>query len=144
MKSCWVPRSPATEKWVFRDGFRFMRTFPILVKVASNTGRLLLERAISLAVATSFQVITTVAGAVTNVVLNLILIPAYSGFGAAIATTLSYGVAAVFSCFLHRQTWPVGTIMLKSLVAPFRLSETTRTFNLIRSVVDREPPVSVF
>lgn len=37
----------------------------------------------------------TVIGAVSNVLLNLILIPRYAGMGAAIATVVSYGLSAV-------------------------------------------------
>jgi hypothetical protein len=69
----------------------------------------------------------------------LFLIPAYSGFGAAMATNLSYGLAIVFSCFLYRKTRLIGTIMLKSILAPFRALETTRTLKVIRTMAETEP-----
>jgi O-antigen/teichoic acid export membrane protein len=85
---------------------------------------------------TQFQLVTTAIGAVLNVLLNLYLIPRYQGYGAAVATTLSYSAAAVFSCFLHRQTWAVGTILMKSLFAPLRILETLRTFAHVRAAID--------
>jgi PST family polysaccharide transporter len=36
----------------------------------------------------------TIVGAIINVVLNLLLIPIYSGIGAAIATVISYGFSS--------------------------------------------------
>ena len=86
---------------------------------------------------TRFQFMTTTSGALLNVLLNLYLIPRYQGYGAAIATTLSYAVAVVFSCFLHRETRALGTILLKSLLAPFRILETARTWGVVRASVDR-------
>ena len=87
---------------------------------------------------TSFQLLSTAIGAGLNVLLNFILIPALGGYGAAIATTLSYGVAVVFSCFLKRETWAIGTVLLKSLFAPFRILETVRAFIAVKAVVDGE------
>lgn len=46
----------------------------------------------------------TAVGAVTNVVLNLILIPRYSGLGAAIATVISYALSAVLLNAADRRT----------------------------------------
>lgn len=46
----------------------------------------------------------TLAGAVVNVVLNLILIPRYSGLGAAIATVISYALSAVLLNAFDRRT----------------------------------------
>jgi polysaccharide transporter, PST family len=58
----------------------------------------------------------TIAGAITNVVLNLILIPTYSGFGAAIATVISYAVGSFLSNAIHPQTKKIFMIQLKSLM----------------------------
>jgi O-antigen/teichoic acid export membrane protein len=85
-----------------------------------------------------FQMWTTMLGAVSNVVLNLYLIPRYQGYGAAIATTISYGFAVVFSCFLHRETWQIGGILLKSMLAPLRIIESLRSYNAVKAVVDAE------
>jgi len=85
---------------------------------------------------TRFQFWTTAIGAVSNIVLNLFLIPAYQGYGAALATLLSYGLAVVLSCFLSSQTREIGIILVKSMLAPLRIPETLRTFARVRSTVD--------
>jgi O-antigen/teichoic acid export membrane protein len=60
-------------------------------------------------------------GAVLNVLLNLVFIPLYGGFGAAMATLISYATACYFSLFLLPQAWPVACKMSKSLVLPARI-----------------------
>ena len=86
-----------------------------------------------------FQMFTTILGAMSNVLLNLYLIPRYQSYGAAIATTISYGFAVVFSCFLHKDTWEIGRILLKSMLAPLRIIESLRSYNAVKAVVDAEP-----
>jgi PST family polysaccharide transporter len=44
----------------------------------------------------SYSMYQTFLGALTNIVLNLFLIPAFGGVGAAVSTVVSYAVAAVF------------------------------------------------
>lgn len=56
----------------------------------------------------------TAIGAVVNILLNLWLIPLYSGVGASIATLIAY-FTATFSILLFRQTRQQGIMMLKSL-----------------------------
>jgi O-antigen/teichoic acid export membrane protein len=85
-----------------------------------------------------FQLWTTMLGAVSNVLLNLYLIPRYQGYGAAIATTISYGFAVVFSCFLYRDTWEIGSILVKSLLAPLRIIDSLRSYSAVKAVVDAE------
>jgi len=85
-----------------------------------------------------FQLWTTVLGAVSNVLLNLYLIPRYQGYGAAIATTISYGFAVVFSCFLHKGTWEIGLILVKSMLAPVRIIDSFRSYSSVKAVVDAE------
>jgi polysaccharide transporter, PST family len=46
----------------------------------------------------------TALGAVSNVLINLILIPRLQGMGAAIATVISYAISAVFANLLFRDT----------------------------------------
>jgi len=60
----------------------------------------------------------TSLGATANVLLNLLLIPRYGALGAAIATCLSYWVAAHGACYTSRQMWPAGRMILRSLVSP--------------------------
>lgn len=56
----------------------------------------------------------TALGAITNIVLNIWLIPLYAGVGASIATLVAYFVAT-FSILLFTQTRHQGIMMLKSL-----------------------------
>lgn len=47
---------------------------------------------------------TYVLGAIVNVAANLILIPQYGGFGAAVASLISYAVITLAAAILYRQT----------------------------------------
>lgn len=68
----------------------------------------------------AFLFISSGLGAVTNVSLNIVLIPRYGGMGAAVATVISYAAAVFFACFLYRPTWRNGWMMTKALLVPFR------------------------
>jgi PST family polysaccharide transporter len=57
-------------------------------------------------------------GAITNVLLNLLLIPAYAELGAAIATLISYSVGLFFSNAIHPETRKIFNLQVKSLI-PF-------------------------
>ncbi|HUH33997.1 MAG TPA: flippase [Daejeonella sp.] len=57
----------------------------------------------------------TAIGAVVNILLNLWLIPLYSGVGASVAALAAY-FAATFSIFLFPQSRAQGIMMLKSLL----------------------------
>lgn len=61
----------------------------------------------------SFQ--RTLLGGITNVVLNLILIPRYQGMGAAIATVVSYAVAGFFSHAIYPETRKIFIVQIRSL-----------------------------
>lgn len=64
---------------------------------------------------TWFSFLSTGLGALANVGLNALWIPAYGALGAAWATVVSYLVASVISCLAFRQTRPVGRMMLRAL-----------------------------
>ncbi|OIQ65121.1 polysaccharide biosynthesis protein [mine drainage metagenome] len=64
----------------------------------------------------------TFIGAIFNVFLNFVLIPLYSGAGAATATLFSYAIAAYLSNFLFAETRPLFYSMTKSIVNSFRIS----------------------
>ncbi len=68
-----------------------------------------------------FSMWATVLGAVVNVGLNLLLIPRYSGVGAAWAATLSQAVSAYLSSVLTRPLWPVFGQLSRALLVPFRI-----------------------
>jgi len=54
-------------------------------------------------------------GAIINIILNLILIPQYSGIGAAIATLISYSFESFWSNLFFKKTKIIFFMMLKSL-----------------------------
>jgi PST family polysaccharide transporter len=56
----------------------------------------------------------------TNVLLNLILIPIYDGVGASIATVISYGVSILANA-LDDRTRKIFNLQMKSLVFFWRL-----------------------
>lgn len=72
---------------------------------------------------TKLSFYTTLMGAISNILLNLILIPKYSGVGAAIATLISYAISGYFSCLfypvLHQKFW----MLTKALLIPFRVQQ---------------------
>jgi hypothetical protein len=68
------------------------------------------------------------------------LIPRYQGFGAAVATLVSYGLAVVISCFFYKQTWEIGIVLVKAIFAPFRVLETLKTYTRVKALVDLGVP----
>ncbi|MBD2305819.1 flippase [Chroococcidiopsis sp. FACHB-1243] len=58
----------------------------------------------------------TLIGAIANVLLNFLLIPTYSGNGAAIATVVSYAFAAFITNLLNQKTRKMFFIQLKALI----------------------------
>jgi PST family polysaccharide transporter len=58
----------------------------------------------------------TIAGAVINVALNLVLIPRFAAMGAAIATVLAYAVSAVFANALSARTRPIFFMQMRSFL----------------------------
>jgi PST family polysaccharide transporter len=58
----------------------------------------------------------TLSGAVSNVLLNLVLIPRYGPLGAAVATVISYAVSGVFANAFNARTRPIFLMQLKSFL----------------------------
>ena len=69
---------------------------------------------------TRFSLVSTSVGAISNILLNLALIPAYEGKGAAIATLISYGISGYLSSLVYPPTAKIGWMLTKSLLSPFR------------------------
>jgi PST family polysaccharide transporter len=59
-------------------------------------------------------------GAVSNILLNLLLIPIMGIKGAAVATVVSYGVSACFSNLLFSTTRPILRMQMKGLLCVFK------------------------
>jgi PST family polysaccharide transporter len=57
----------------------------------------------------------TLAGAVANILLNLVLIPRYSVMGAAFATVISQAIASVFANAVSVRTRPVFFLQIRSI-----------------------------
>ncbi|MEQ9310834.1 MAG: flippase [Balneolaceae bacterium] len=66
-----------------------------------------------------FSLLTHGLGAISNVLLNLYLIPKYGAIGAAIATLASYSVASYFSLLISHKTRPIFIMMTRALLNPF-------------------------
>jgi O-antigen/teichoic acid export membrane protein len=64
---------------------------------------------------TRFQLGRTLAGGAVNIALNLFLIPGYGAYGAAWATVVSYGVAAVASNILYAPARPYLRVQVAAL-----------------------------
>lgn len=78
-----------------------------------------------------FSLIRHGLGAMTNILLNIWLIPTMGVEGAAIATVVSYIVANFLACFLNTNTRPAGRLMTSGLIHP--LSNMKILFNFLKS-----------
>jgi O-antigen/teichoic acid export membrane protein len=65
-----------------------------------------------------FSLFTQAAGAATNVLLNLFLIPTYGAMGAAASTVISYGISSFGALLLTARTRPPAKMMVLALFAP--------------------------
>lgn len=70
--------------------------------------------------AIAFSMITQGAGALVNIIMNIILIPLYGGLGAAIATIISYAMVSYFVLIFYKKTRPIFWMMSNSLILPLR------------------------
>jgi O-antigen/teichoic acid export membrane protein len=84
---------------------------------------------------TKFSFVTTSLGALTNVLLNLYLIPLYQGVGAAIATVISYAIASHFACFFFPPTFRSGWMLTKALLIPFRIRQNIVYLKLCQKIL---------
>jgi len=62
----------------------------------------------------------TVAGALTNILLNALLIPRYGGMGAAIATIISYAVSAYLSLSIIKGSHPIWLLINHGIFSPWK------------------------
>lgn len=61
----------------------------------------------------------TIIALIINIVLNLFMIPKYSGMGAAFSTLISYAVGSVFANATHEKTHIIFNIQMKSIINTF-------------------------
>ncbi len=69
---------------------------------------------------TQIQMYKSISGALMNIFLNIFLIPAYGGIGAAIATVISYASSDLLSNLIHPKTRQLCILQLRSLFTPFQ------------------------
>lgn len=67
---------------------------------------------------TTAHLIITIIGAIVNIVLNIVLIPMYQGFGAVLATLISQALTCFFSNFMFKPLHQNGIMMLRAIVYP--------------------------
>lgn len=68
-----------------------------------------------------FYLLVNLAGAATNVLLNLVFIPLWQGNGAAFATLISYATSSYICLFLHPRSRPLALMISRAFVFPVRL-----------------------
>ncbi|MCF2146321.1 flippase [Desmonostoc muscorum LEGE 12446] len=73
-----------------------------------------------------FGFITTLLGAGMNILLNFLLIPRYSGTGAAIATVISYGFSDYLILLIYPPSRKIGLAMTKALALDLIISTLWR------------------
>jgi polysaccharide transporter, PST family len=61
----------------------------------------------------------TLIGALVNILLNFLLIPTYSGTGAAIATVISYATGSVFANAINQKTRKIFVLQVKTMLLIF-------------------------
>jgi PST family polysaccharide transporter len=67
---------------------------------------------------TRFYLGATVVGAVSNIALNLVLIPRWQGLGAAAATVISYAAASWLCSYLHPVVRAAGSMQTRAILLP--------------------------
>lgn len=70
---------------------------------------------------TRLSLVTQMLGAVTNVCLNLLLIPQSGAIGAAVSTLVSYAVSSYLSSMLFPSMFHNGWMLTKALLVPLRI-----------------------
>ena len=133
-------------EWLF--GMEFTRSVPVLqIHVWAGVFifmRALLSRWLLAEDLLRFSLVTHLSGALMNVALNLLLIPRYGAVGAAVATVVSYACASWLALFFSARTRPMGLMMARTLLLPFRWSELREYARRLRAEVraDRGEPGS--
>jgi O-antigen/teichoic acid export membrane protein len=83
---------------------------------------------------TRFSFATSLLGAITNIVLNLSLIPIYKGVGAALATAISYALAAYISCLFYPSMFYTAWMLTKALFIPFRIHQNLIYLSYVKKI----------
>jgi O-antigen/teichoic acid export membrane protein len=81
-----------------------------------------------------FSFATTSMGAISNILLNLWLIPIHGGAGAALATAISYGISSHVGCLLSPQLFYNGWMLTKALFVPLRFHRNLIYVNQLKKM----------
>jgi PST family polysaccharide transporter len=76
-----------------------------------------------------FIMIATSIGAISNILLNILLIPIYSGVGAAIATLVAEFITVFLCSFFMNRFRNIGVMLCKSIIYPLRLYSSRKYFS---------------
>jgi PST family polysaccharide transporter len=98
----YIDAAPVLAVHIWASLFVFMGVAQAPWDISENLFRLALYR--------------TLAGALSNVLLNLVLIPKYSAMGAAIATVVSYAISAVIANAFHARTRPIFRLQMRAVL----------------------------
>lgn len=86
-----------------------------------------------------FQLSSMTIGAISNILLNFLLIPSFHGVGAAVATLISYALAVVASCFIMPAHRLLGKQLVKATLIPARWKDinfySRKTFEFAREKI---------
>ncbi len=78
---------------------------------------------------------TTSLGTMINLMFNFLLIPAYGGRGAAIATVISYAVASHLACMIYPKMFDTAWMLTKALLVPFRVRQNSIYLSKLRKTL---------
>jgi O-antigen/teichoic acid export membrane protein len=81
---------------------------------------------------TKIPIITSTMGAISGIILYLLLIPKIGGIGAAIGSVISYSVNTIIACFIYPPLYKTGLMLLKALFIPFRIKKNIQYFHKIK------------
>lgn len=73
-----------------------------------------------------YALVSTLSGAIINILLNLWLIPYYQAIGAAIATLISYAFADYITCFIYTPARKIFWMMTKSITLTFLIPNVSK------------------
>lgn len=80
--------------------------------------RLAFSRWIVIENALVFSLITHFFGAAVNIFLNYLVIPKYTGIGAAVVTVFSYSISSYWSLIISKKTFPIFVNMTNAILNP--------------------------
>ncbi len=115
-------------------GKQFLPTAPLLIVLIWSEAPIFFGVALSSAVIAKglqrYAPYGAIAGAMINVLLNLLLIPRFGALGASWATVISYGVAGIFFFLFFSEIRPMVSLGLRVAIWPFIIALAV-TFSLI-------------